>query len=209
METKLFDADQPGAIEKAAQLLKRGFLVAYPTDTLYGVGANAIDPLAVERLFQAKCRSREKGIPILLSDPDDLDKIVDEIPAIARALINRYWPGPLTLILPKRSGLPEAISPNNGIATRIPEHAIARRFISAAGGMVATSSANLSGETPARSAQAALTALKGSAAAVLDGGPAHYGLASTIVDCTSHPPRLVRDGPITARELGLEGTDEQ
>lgn len=205
METKLLDADQPGAIESAAQLLSRGFLVAYPTDTLYGVGANAVDQLAVESLYRAKRRPREKGIPILIADPSDLDKIVEEVPTIARQFINRYWPGPLTLILPKRAGLPAAISPNLGVATRIPDHDVARRLIASAGGTVATSSVNRSGEKPAQSAKAALTALKGSLAAVLDGGSVHYGQASTIVDCTSDPPRMVRDGPITASELGLEG----
>ncbi|MCI0396288.1 MAG: threonylcarbamoyl-AMP synthase [Chloroflexi bacterium] len=203
MDTRILDARQPGAIEEAARQLKRGQLVAFPTDTLYGVGADPFNGEAIDRLYQAKERPLEKGIPVLLADVADLEKMVKAVPAVARPLMARFWPGPLTLIMPRRADLPAALSPNEGIAVRIPDNAVARRFIRAAGGAVATSSANRAGEAPACDAHEALVALRGLVAVVLDGGLVHYGQASTILDCTCHPPQLLREGPIAAKNLPL------
>lgn len=201
MQTKLLTASQAEAISEAAGLLKSGHLVAFPTDTLYGLGADPFDPAALALLYEAKGRSLGKGIPILLSDPGQLDKVAAQTPAFARSLIERYWPGPLTLILPRHSSLPAIISPNEGIAVRIPDHPLALRFIEAAGGAVAASSANRSGQPPATSAEEALAAMHGLAAAVLDGGPVLYGRASTILDCTVWPPQVRREGPIPETDL--------
>ena len=184
-------------------LLGEAQLVVFPTDTLYGVGADPFNPVAIERLYEAKGRSLDKGIPILLADLHDLDKVVRAKPAPTQGLIERFWPGPLTLILPRRSGLPANISPNENIAVRIPESEVARAVIRAAGGAVATSSANRSGEPGARSAGEALSALGGIVAAIVDGGSVEHGAASTIVDCTVTPPRILRPGPLTAEDLGL------
>ena len=112
-------------------------------------------------------------------------------------------PGPLTLVLPRRPELPALLSPNENVAVRIPESEVARAVIRAAGGAVATSSANRSGEPGARTAGEALAALEGLVAAIVDGGPAEHGAASTIVDCTISPPRILRPGPLTLEELGL------
>lgn len=196
MKTRLLRADEPEAVAEAAALLRQGYLVVFPTDTLYGVGADAFNEAAVGRLYQAKQRDLAKGIPILLADVADLDGVVGEIPPVAHSLMERYWPGPLTLVLPKSDRLPANLSPNEGVAVRIPDHETARRVIRAAGGAVATSSANMSGQPPARTAQAALAALESVVAAVLDGGPAAYGLPSTVLDCTVSPPRLLRAGPV-------------
>ncbi|MDX1665541.1 MAG: L-threonylcarbamoyladenylate synthase [Candidatus Promineifilaceae bacterium] len=203
MKTVYLHADEPGAIARAAMLLGEAQLVVFPTDTLYGVGADPFNPVAIERLYEAKGRSLDKGIPILLADLHDLDKVVRAKPAPTQGLIERFWPGPLTLILPRRSGLPANISPNENIAVRIPESEVARAVIRAAGGAVATSSANRSGEPGARSAGEALSALGGIVAAIVDGGPVEHGAASTIVDCTVTPPRILRPGPLTAEDLGL------
>jgi L-threonylcarbamoyladenylate synthase len=197
MQTRLLRADQPGAIEEAAALLKKGLLVVFPTDTVYGVGADPFNPAAIERLYRAKERPTEKGIPVLLGDLADLNKIVRSITPEAKILVERYWPGPLTLVLPRSESLPAVLTPNEGIAVRIPDNEIARKLIRAVGGAVAASSANLSGGRPAPDAHEALTALSGSVAAVLDGGPVHYGQASTVLDCTVSPPRLLRRGPAT------------
>jgi L-threonylcarbamoyladenylate synthase len=164
---------------------------------------NTADSQAISRLYEVKGRSLDKGIPILIADLAALDRLVREIPQSAEALINRYWPGPLTLILLKQPGLPEELSPNEGIAIRMPDNEIARRFIRAAGGAVATSSANRSGQPPAQNARQALEALDGQAAIILDGGPVQHGLASTILDCTTTPPQLLRAGPIPATTLEL------
>jgi L-threonylcarbamoyladenylate synthase len=207
MRTSILQADEPGMIEQAAQILLAGSLVAFPTDTLYGLGAAISSAAAIRRLYRAKGRAQEKGIPVLVADMSDLDQVVTDVPTLAGELIDRYWPGPLTLILPKRADLPADLSPNLSIAVRMPDNEIARRFIRACGGAVATSSANRSGQPPALDAQQAFEALDGLAAVVLDGGPVQHRIASTILDCTVSPPQLLREGPIPAKKLGLAGHD--
>lgn len=201
METQYLNATTPGAIIRAAELLKQGHVIAFPTDTLYGVGVDPFNSAAIERLYQVKGRSAEKGIPILLADLSDLEKVALNVPSLAQSLIEQYWPGPLTLVVPKWPTLPAVISPNPGIAVRIPDHAVSRVFIRAAGGTVATSSANRSGEPAAQSAAEALEAMDGLIAAVLDGGEVQHGQASTVLDCMSDPPKLLREGPITVKNL--------
>jgi L-threonylcarbamoyladenylate synthase len=203
IETRHLQANQPGTITEAAETLKQGHLVVFPTDTVYGVGADAFHAAAIRRLYRVKQRPFHKGIPILLADIDDLAKVARHVPDVARTYMDRFWPGPLTLILPKRSGLPAVLSPNEGIAVRIPDHNVARALIRGAGGAVATSSANRSGQPPAGDAGQALSALGGLVAAVLDDGPSPGGIASTIVDCTGTPPRIVRRGPIPTQRLPL------
>jgi L-threonylcarbamoyladenylate synthase len=207
MNTRRLDAAQIGAIEEAAAILRQGEVVAFPTDTLYGVGCYPFNGAAINRLYAVKQRPAEKGIPILLADPADLDRVAAALPPVAAVLAERFWPGPLTLIVPKAAGLPEAISPNDNIAVRIPDHPVARAFIRAAGGSVATSSANTSGSRPARDAAEAYAALAGRIAAVLDGGHVQHGLPSTILDCTTSPPCLLRPGPVTPEELRAAGVD--
>jgi L-threonylcarbamoyladenylate synthase len=199
--TMILDSDRPEAIEQAAELIRLGNLVAFPTDTLYGVGADISNPAAIEKLYRAKNRSKDKGIPILIADGVDVDNIAASIPSEARTIIKKFWPGPLTLILQKREDLASGLSPNQGIAVRVPGNPIARRLIRAAGGAIAASSANQSGSDPALTANQALIALRGSIAAVLDGGPVEFGVASTILDFTTDPPRIVRQGPISADDL--------
>src|SRR5688572_28733774 len=149
MLTQLLDASQSGGIEEAAALLRQGSLVVFPTDTLYGLGVDAFSSVAISKLYAAKGRPLDKGVPILLADLEELERVVQAVTPLATALIARYWPGPLTLVLPKHPALPENISPNENVAVRIPDHPVARALIRAAGGAVATSSANRSGEEPA------------------------------------------------------------
>lgn len=201
METKLLNANLPGAIEKAADLLKQGHVIAFPTDTLYGVGVDPFNSAAIEQLYQVKDRPAEKGIPILLAGLSDLEKVAYNISWLAQTLMEQYWPGPLTLIVPRHPRLPANISNNDGIAVRIPDHAVSRAFIRAAGGVVATSSANRSGEQPARNAAEAFRAMNGRIAAVLEGGQVQYGQGSTVLDCMSDPPKLLREGPVTVKNL--------
>jgi L-threonylcarbamoyladenylate synthase len=207
INTQRLRADQPGAIQETAEHLKQGRVVAYPTDTLYGVGVNAFSAEAIEQLYDVKERTLDKGIPILLADLEDLEKVAEAIPPLAQSLIEQYWPGALTLIVPKKSTLPANISPNDGIAVRIPAHNISRALIRAAGGAVATSSANKSGRPPARTAAEAFDALNGLVAAVLDGGPVEVGLASTVLDCMSNPPKVLREGPVTVKNLSRKVTE--
>jgi len=208
MSPLILNANQPTAVTQAAAFIRAGALVAFPTDTLYGVGADAFSSEAIGKLYVAKGRDSEKGIPILLADAASLHLVVEEVPDIARALITAYWPGPLTLILPKKDGLPSNLSRTNSVAIRVPDNPIARRLIYEAGGAIAATSANRSGEAPARSAPEALAALGEEIAALLDGGPVEHGRASTIVDCTAMPPRIIRQGPIGAKALAFSLTNK-
>ncbi len=204
LDTRHLPAGEPSAVIEAAALLRRGYPVVFPTDTVYGVGVLPFDAAALDALYALKGRPISKGIPVLLADASDLFKVAGAIPPTAQRLIDRFWPGPLTLIVPRRAGLPDAISPNDNIAVRLPDHAVARALIHEAGGAVATTSANLSGQGPALSGTEALTALRGRVAAVLDDGPTPGDRPSTIVDCTGERPIIVREGPLSAIELGLE-----
>jgi len=201
--TLRLDADDPAAVALAAEHLRRGLPVVFPTDTVYGIGVLPFDPVAIERLYAAKGRPAEKGIPVLLAEPADVAQIAADVPPAAAALMARFWPGPLTLIVPRQPTLPDNLSPNDTVAVRVPDHAVARALIRAAGGAVAATSANVSGQPAARSAGEALAALAGRAAAVLDDGPSPGGRASTIVDCTVQPPVILRVGPLSAADLGL------
>ena len=186
METRLLKADAPGAVEEAAATLARGELVAVPTDTVYGLAAGHEH---VRKLFTAKGRSADKRIPVLLSDAANLEASAIVGPE-ARALAARFWPGPLTLIL---------VAPRRGpIAFRVPNNDVARRLIASSGGGLPVTSANRSGEPDAKTAQDVLVQLAGRIALVLDGGPVTGGVASTIVDCTTDPPRIQREGAIPA-----------
>lgn len=206
--TRLIDGHSPEALAVAADLLAAGELVVFPTDTVYGVGVVAFNGPAIERLYAVKRRALDKGIPILLADVDDLSRVSRDLPDSALRLIERYWPGPLTIIVPRRPTLPDVISPNDTIAVRIPDNAIARALIRAAGGALATSSANLSLHPPATSGPQAMAALNGVVAAVVDGGPTPGDVSSTIVDCTGPDLRILRHGPISAADLGLTGGAE-
>ncbi len=201
--TLRLDAADPATIAVAAEHLRRGLPVVFPTDTVYGIGVLPFDAAAIERLYAAKGRPAEKGIPVLLADPADVAQVAANIPPAAAALMARFWPGPLTLIVPRRPALPENLSPDDTVAVRVPDHAVARALIRAAGGAVAATSANVSGQPPARSADEAVVALAGRAAAVVDDGPSPRGRASTIVDCTAQPPVILRAGPLSAAELGV------
>lgn len=204
LKTHYLRTGRPAAIIEAAACLHRGLPVVFPTDTVYGVGVMPFDEAAIERLYAVKGRPADKGIPILLSDPIHLERVARMVPPVAQSLIERFWPGPLTLIVPRAPGLPELISPNDTIAVRIPDHEVARALIREAGGAVATSSANLSGQDPAHTGEAAMAALQGLVAAVLDDGPTPGSRPSTIVDCTSMQPVVLREGPLSAADLGLE-----
>lgn len=202
LQTLHLHADDHAAIQAAAELLRFGLPVVFPTDTVYGVGVLP-EAEAVARLYALKGRPAEKGIPILLADAADLERVATGISAAGRALMERFWPGPLTLVCRRQAHLPAILAPDNTIAVRVPDHPVARALIRAAGGAVATSSANRSGEEPTQSGTAALAALGGRVAAVLDDGPSPGGVASTVVDCTGERPVILRAGPLLAAELGL------
>jgi L-threonylcarbamoyladenylate synthase len=168
LNTRHILASEANAITETAVFLLQGELAVFPTDTVYGVGVDAFNADAILKLYAVKQRTLDKGIPILLADLSDMAKVATTIPAAAQNAIEAFWPGPLTIIVPKHPALPDCISPNEGIALRIPANDAARALIRAVGGALATSSANLSGNPPACDGPTAFAELQGRIAAVLD-----------------------------------------
>jgi L-threonylcarbamoyladenylate synthase len=200
METIFQYTDDAEAIPHALEILKRGGLVAFPTDTVYGVGALAFDGKAVESIYAAKDRPVEKAIPILIGGPEDLDKVTAAIPPIAAKLAARFWPGPLTLIVPKHPNLPEVVSAGPTVGVRVPDHPIARVLLTAAGPMAVTS-ANISGMDSPKTAEEVSRQLNGRIPLILDGGETPGGVSSTVVDCLGVEPVILREGPVTLEEI--------
>ena len=204
MQTRIMSADNKESLPWAFEILRNGGLVAFPTDTVYGLGALAFDGKAVESIYLAKDRPVEKAIPVLIWDVSDLEKISDDIPERTRALASRFWPGPLTLLVPKKPTLPESVSATATVAVRVPDHAVARELLRAAGPMAVTS-ANLSGQASPSTAQEVLAQLNGRIDLILDGGTTPGGVPSTLVDCSSNEIKILRAGPITLAELLSDG----
>jgi L-threonylcarbamoyladenylate synthase len=181
-------------------------VVAIPTDTVYGLAAALDQPKAVRQLYALKGRSHAKAIPILLSEASRAGSIALECSSAELMLIDRYWPGPLTLVLPARQGLPrEVVSENEEgaptVAVRVPDHALAQAIIAAAGGALAVTSANRTGAPPALDPDAALHSLPDVLGFIVDGGPARAGVPSTIVRVTASGARLLRDGAVPIAEI--------
>ena len=200
MKTDILAAQDPQALRRALVVLCSGGLVAFPTDTVYGVGALAFDNAAVLSIFAAKDRPAEKAIPVLIADPEDLGKVTPEVPQVAARLASRFWPGPLTLVVAKHPHLPEAVSALPTIGVRIPDHPVARALLRAAGPMAVTS-ANLSGQPSPSTAQAVFAQLGGRIALIIDGGETPGGVPSTVVDCVGAEPRILRQGPVSQEEI--------
>ena len=195
MAARILSATQPGAIEEAVRLLAADQLVVFPTDTVYGVGAHGLREAAVVKLFDAKVRPPHKAIPLLLSDAADVEQVGERLTPLARSLMARYWPGALTLVVWARPGLPPSLTAGEPtVALRVPDCAITRDLIRRLGVPLAATSANVSGQPPARTAQEAAEALADQVALILDGGPAPIGEASTVLDVTVDPPRVLRRG---------------
>ena len=200
MQTRLIPADQPEAIPAAIQALKRGELVAFPTDTVYGVGALVHNPESIEQLYQVKGRGAEKAIPVLLGDPGELAQVALEVGTTALRLAGRFWPGALTLVVPRHPALSEIISPYPTIGVRMPDHPVALRLLRAAGPLAVTS-ANLSGAQSATTAEEVMSQLAGRIALILDGGRTPGGQPSTVVDCTRPEVEILRLGPVTLEQI--------
>lgn len=195
-------APDPGVLEEAAAVLRAGGLVAFPTETVYGLGANALDAEAVQRIFTAKGRPSYNPVIAHVADIAGAQALVTDWPPLAQALAERFWPGPLTLALPKRDIVPEVVTAGRAtVAVRIPAHPVARALIAAAGVPVAAPSANRFTElSPVTAAQVARS-LGDRVDLILDGGRTDVGIESTVVDLTETPPVLLRPGTITRAEL--------
>lgn len=202
MLTIIRPADQPGAIDRALVILQDDGLVAFPTDTVYGVAGMAFSAAAIDQLYQVKYRSTEKAIPILVGSIDQLSEVTSEVNNLARRLVERFWPGPLTLVLPRHPDLPSNLSPSPTIGVRMPDHPIALALLNRSGALAVTS-ANLSGGPNTLSAQEVFAQLNERISLILDGGRTPGGQPSTVVDCTGVKPVILRPGPISLEEIQL------
>ncbi len=186
------------AIVQAAQLLKDGALVAFPTETVYGLGANGWDAAACKRIYQAKGRPSDNPLILHISNLDMLEQIVHEVPKAAKKLMDAFWPGPLTMIFPKADAVPDAVTGGlDTVAVRFPSHPVAMALIEVAALPIAAPSANTSGRPSPTSAAHVAYDLDGKIDMILDGGEAQWGLESTIVDVCENPPMILRPGAIT------------
>jgi L-threonylcarbamoyladenylate synthase len=200
--TQILPIESDAAQKEALHLLQTGGLVAFPTDTVYGVGASAFHCLAVEEIYRVKDRPNEKAIPVLLGDIKDLVRVTSVVPAMAWNLAAHYWPGPLTLVVPKHPDLAEAVSSGDTVAVRIPDHAATRRLLIESGPL-AVSSANRSGGANPSTAAEVEAQLGGRIPLILDGGRTPGGIPSTLVDCCAAEPRILRTGPVTEDEIRI------
>lgn len=192
----------PEVIARAAEILRRGGLVAFPTETVYGLGANGLDPNALARLFEAKGRPATDPVILHIADLDALPLLAREIPPAAWTLARRFWPGPLTMVLPKQPVVPDlATAGLPTVAIRMPAHPVALALIRAAGVPIAAPSANRFGHTSPTTAQHVLEDLEGRIDMILDAGPAPIGVESTVVDLTRPVPTILRPGGLPREDL--------
>ncbi len=198
------DALQPDMekIRKAAAILQNGGLVAFPTETVYGLGGNGLDYLACRKIYEAKGRPSDNPLILHIGELDQLERIVSEVPAIAKKIMDAYWPGPVTIIFPKAACVPKEITGGfETVAVRFPSNPLARVLINAAGVPIAAPSANSSGKPSPTRASHVEYDLSGKIEMILDGGAADVGLESTIVDATGDKPCLLRPGAVTKEML--------
>lgn len=198
----MLGAAEPGAVERAAAIIRGGGLAAFPTETVYGVGADGFDAAAVARLYRAKGRAPDKPIILHLTGMEMLAEVARDVPPIAHALAGAFWPGPLTLVLPRGRHVPDIVAAGGDtVAARCPAHPVALALIGAVGRAVAATSANRSGGLSPTRAEEVLEELGGAIDVILDGGPTGVGVESTIVDLTVTPPEVLRLGGVPVEQL--------
>lgn len=202
MNTLLLHPEDAGAIAQAGELLKAGQVVGIPTETVYGLGANALDGSAVRQIFAAKGRPADNPLIVHIADFDQIYGLVSEVPEAAHRLADAYWPGPMTIILPKADCIPQEVSAGlSTVGIRLPSHPVARAVIRAAGVPIAAPSANTSGRPSTTTAAHVMEDMTGKIAAVVDGGPCQVGVESTVISLAGDRPRLLRPGGISLEQL--------
>ncbi|MCU7673537.1 L-threonylcarbamoyladenylate synthase [Bacillus thuringiensis] len=189
-------------LQEAAKLLRENEAVAFPTETVYGLGANAMDDEAIAKIFEAKGRPSDNPLIVHIGTKSQLDGIVKEIPPVAEKLMAHFWPGPLTIILPRKEGISERVTAGlNTVGVRMPDHPVALALIEEANVPVAAPSANRSGRPSPTLASHVYEDLNGKIAGIVDGGATGVGVESTVIDCTSTVPTILRPGGITKEQL--------
>ncbi len=189
-------------IQLAAEVIKRGGVVAFPTETVYGLGANALDEKATQKIFIAKGRPQDNPLIVHISDVSDLDSLVKEVPERAKELMERFWPGPLTLIFKKSEIVPDRITGGlSTVAIRMPNHRIALELIKQSGLPIAAPSANTSGRPSPTNSHHVIEDLYGKIDMIIDGGDTGVGVESTVLDISAEIPTILRPGSITLEDL--------
>jgi len=188
-------------IEKGVKILQRGGVIAFPTDTVYGLGADAFNSTAVERIYEIKNRPKHRQLPLLIADVERLTTLADPIPEIAWFLARRFWPGRLTLVLPKIDSLPVYLASGPTIAIRVPDHPACLAIIQHLGNPIIGTSANISDQPAALTADEVRQQLGGKIDFIINGGKCPGGKESTVVDVTRESPRILRQGIIPAYEI--------
>jgi L-threonylcarbamoyladenylate synthase len=188
-------------IEEAAEVLGSGGLVAYPTDTVYGLAALPGDHAAVQNLFAVKRRDPGQSTPLLIASPRDLMLVTDDVPQVAMDLIRDFWPGGLTIVLKKSPKFFSRAVTGATIGVRVPDHVVPRELVRLLGSAITGTSANVAGGPEPLTADDVRTQLGDNVEMIIDGGPCPGGTPSTVVDCTVAPPRILRAGAITREEL--------
>ena len=202
MKTLLLNSEDPKTPATAANLIMNGELVAIPTETVYGLGANGLEEAAVAKIFEAKGRPQDNPLILHISGPEQIELFCHHIPQKAYDLAERFWPGPLTIVLPARSIVPKRTTGGlSTVAVRCPDNDVTREIIRLSGVPIAAPSANISGKPSTTTAEHVRHDHEGKIAAIVDGGPCRVGVESTIVDLTEERPRLLRPGGIGPEEL--------
>ena len=206
MVTKIIEIDSEhidkNKLNVAAEAIREGKIVAFPTETVYGLGANALNSVAIERIFEAKGRPSDNPLIVHIADKEKLYELTESIPEKAVALMDKLWPGPLTLVFRKSSIIPSVITAGlNTVAVRMPEHPVARELIRLSEIPVAAPSANVSGKPSTTTAQHVLQDLDGKIDIIVDAGSSRVGLESTVLDMTVEPPMLLRPGGVTPEQI--------
>jgi L-threonylcarbamoyladenylate synthase len=202
VQTVCLPVQAPEALERAIELLRRGEVIAFPTDTVYGIGAHAFLPEAVGRLYAVKERPGRQAIPLLLPDAAALEDVCAHIPPLAWRLAEQFWPGALSLVLSRSAAVPDAVTAGGPtVAVRVPDHDLVRELCRWLGAPLAATSANRHGQPDPVTAADVLADLGGRIPLILDGGPCPGGVASTVLDLSISPPAILRPGPITPEQL--------
>ncbi len=200
MQTITLPADNPESISSALSLFRDGEIVAFPTDTVYGLGADPFQASGIIKLFEAKGRDSNKAIAILVGSVEQAQLVTDHMTEMAMRLCEAFWPGGLTVIVPRKNTLPELISNTDRIGIRMPNHPVALEMLRTFGPL-ATTSANLSGKPDAVSARDVFDQLCNRVPLILDGGKCPGGVPSTVIDCSGSEPIVLRTGPVTSEQI--------
>ena len=200
MQTITLPAENPESISSALSLIRDGEIVAFPTDTVYGLGADPFQATGIIKLFEAKGRDSNKAIAILIGSIEQASLVTDHMPDMAIRLCEVFWPGMLTVIVPRKNTLPELISNVDRIGIRMPNHPVALEMLRTYGPL-ATTSANLSGKPDAITAIDVFDQLANRVPLILDGGKCQGGVPSTVIDCSGSEPVILREGPVSIEQL--------